>query len=713
MIMKGLLVGIILCHQCMSAKITPKRYEVDSTQYGYAVPTPLVVEDPKQKEYVAPFLAIWDDIYSKQDMAKYKPVDSPDYALKTVIAVTAMKLDYIVPKGSPNPFFDTRNEDLTHNFISDSVSMQPINFEDAKIKTPEGITIKTFNGKNLVFKKDPTTNKYTVNGVEIMMHNLIPGEPNVIIINDFLFNYYHDIKKTYKADMYKRIAKVPYAITMPDTEVDITQFVGVWEKRREQIMPMYRNEDIEPKTIVTATPYKFMKLLPQGSMNPLAYKGFEQLTDNFIADSVSTDTIDFNDPKLKTPEGVMIMTMSGKYLTFKKDPTTYKYTVNGNEVDTHKTFSDGTNVILINGFLFNQYEDVKNAMYEMQATAGEPVTPVKEEYKLPSIPEDLKTEDMYTKYVADLLALWKHRIFKTGDKVDTAPKSVLTANMNKWRMVLPEGTTNPLTYPGYEKMADYFIKDSLSPQSINFNDPKLLTPEGITIKTTSGKELVFKTDPTTKTTTVNGVKVEKEMLLTAGTNIIIVDDFLFNQYMYIKNALEEMNRNIPDIPTVLTDPNSGIDTSGIVNLWENRLTRIKKTPATRNAEIKPKTIVATTPYKWMNMVPADAANPLYMTGYEKITDDFILDSMSADAFDYSDPKLMTPEGLTLKSISGKDLVFMKYPDTGKLTVNGIPVQEKKFFDDKTTVFTINDFLFNNYMYIKNAIDSYLNIPKNA
>ncbi|RXG73359.1 hypothetical protein Avbf_04626 [Armadillidium vulgare] len=66
-----------------------------------------------------------------------------------------------------------------------------------------------------------------------------------------------------------------------------------------------------------------------------------------------------------------------------------------------------------------------------------------------------------------------------------------------------------------------------------------------------------------------------------------------------------------------------------------------------------------------NLIAQDQPHPLYSSFYEKLTDDFILDSLSAQTIDFNDPKLTSPEGVTIKTMGGKDLIFKKDQNTSK------------------------------------------------
>ncbi|RXG73360.1 hypothetical protein Avbf_04627 [Armadillidium vulgare] len=64
--------------------------------------------------------------------------------------------------------------------------------------------------------------------------------------------------------------------------------------------------------------------------------------------------------------------MSGKNLLFRKDQFKDTITVNGIEIENHQQFPDGTNVVILSDFLFNNYDRVQKAFQELVSQPGTP-----------------------------------------------------------------------------------------------------------------------------------------------------------------------------------------------------------------------------------------------------------------------------------------------------------------------------------------------------
>ncbi|KAK3881267.1 hypothetical protein Pcinc_014287 [Petrolisthes cinctipes] len=70
----------------------------------------------------------------------------------------------------------------------------------------------------------------------------------------------------------------------------------------------------------------------------------------------------------------------------------------------------------------------------------------------------------------------------------------------------------------------------------------------------------------------------------------------------------------------------------------------------------------------------------------------ILEYLDLESLDARDPRLVQPEGLTITSHSGNQLVFTKESQDGIVTVNGIPVNGFTSLQDGTEVYTLEHFM---------------------
>ncbi|KAB7506916.1 hypothetical protein Anas_03042 [Armadillidium nasatum] len=145
---------------------------------------------------------------------------------------------------------------------------------------------------------------------------------------------------------------------------------------------------------------------------------------------------------------------------------------------------------------------------------------------------------------------------------------------------------------------------------------------------------------------------------------------------------------IPQIWDTLKTEGPEADMSGLLNIWEARLRHVE-----RKTDSKPSCV---TFMKMINLTPQDAPHPLYSPDYGDQTDNFILDHLCMDEISCDDEKLGSAEGVILKTMSGKDLVFKKREKSETLSVNNIEIEGSKTLSDGTQVFVLTDFSFNHY-----------------
>ncbi|KAB7504861.1 hypothetical protein Anas_10911 [Armadillidium nasatum] len=718
-------------------------------------------------------------------------------------------MNNLIPQDTVHPLYSPSYEKLTDDFILDSLSTQTIDFNDPQLTSPQGVTIVSMSGKNLLFRKDKFKDTITVNGIGIENHQQLPDGTNVVILSDFLFNNYDKVQKAFQelvsqpgtpslgpfgenrpppppppASLGTFGENSPYPHppppqgtsrsgnerSVPSTdagsesppsgpetglpEIPATfsssfendKFLNIWKFRLSKIQESSVKVDSRvPETILPVTNFRMINLVPQDAPHPLYSDKYQTLADNFILDSLSTEKIDFEDPNLTTPEGVVIKTFTGKDLVFKKDTSTDKITVNGIDIENHQLLSDQKTVVVLSDFLFNYYDDTKKAFQELtggpdssngvkrskqsetgahSGTEHRTKTEIAtEDFNVPQIPQDLE-DAQDAPDASQFVFLWKNRLSnveKTPGFVRTAtqPKTVLVVEPFKMTNLIPQDAPHPLFSTEHADLTDRFILESLSTEDVNFDDPKLLTPEGLTIKTMNGKDLTFKKDKSTGKIKVNGIDVVSHKVLKGNTDLIVTSDHLFNIYDDVQTAFNQLLKTntgnpwfgaptvLPAVPKVLEGTNTEIDASGLVNVWENRLTKFGTTSTGDSGAETPKTVVAVSFIKMINLTPQDAPNPLYSEQYEHLANGFVLDSLSSQAIDVTDPALLSNSGKIIKTLSGRDLIFKKNEKTNKLTINGIEVENNKTFEDGTSVFVISDFLFDHQTAVRSAFDALL------
>merc|ERR1712002_788889 len=107
--------------------------------------------------------------------------------------------------------------------------------------------------------------------------------------------------------------------------------------------------DEQPKTIFAPFGPIFINLVPQDAPNPL-YTTDATLRTSLLLDHMSTKLI--NPEEITDGEGIIAVSMNGKDVVLKKDPSTGTTTVNGLEVMEVNKLGDGTVIYVIDGVLF-------------------------------------------------------------------------------------------------------------------------------------------------------------------------------------------------------------------------------------------------------------------------------------------------------------------------------------------------------------------------
>ncbi|XP_042881273.1 uncharacterized protein LOC122258959 isoform X4 [Penaeus japonicus] len=158
---------------------------------------------------------------------------------------------------------------------------------------------------------------------------------------------------------------------------------------------------------------------------------------------------------------------------------------------------------------------------------------------------------------------------------------------------------------------------------------------------------------------------------------------------------------VPSLPKAVED--EGVS---LVNIWNHALRNQKDesgSPLVRS-EPGPKTILAPDPFRMMNLVPQDAAHPLYSNKYTDLRTEFLLDYMLEDAVSPDDPKMAEADGLTVTNLFGKSITFRKDAE-GKLSVEGQSVEEKKQLPEGIMVYQLSGFLFDHRERVRVAFEA--------
>lgn len=147
---------------------------------------------------------------------------------------------------------------------------------------------------------------------------------------------------------------------------------------------------------------------------------------------------------------------------------------------------------------------------------------------------------------------------------------------------------------------------------------------------------------------------------------------------------------VPSLPGTIT-----IDSSSLYNLWTHAL-RYQKDGQGQPVypdEPDPQTILSPVAYRMINLAPQDSPHPLYSNEFIDLRTEFLRDYMIQEHVSPDDARMLESEGLTVKNLNGKPLTFKKDAE-GKISVEGIEIEEFKTLQDGLITYTLSDFLFN-------------------
>lgn len=116
-------------------------------------------------------------------------------------------------------------------------------------------------------------------------------------------------------------------------------------------------------TLLSPAYFHVTNLVPQDAPNPLYVSRYAELRAAFLSDHMLRDTVDPNDPRIKSVNGLTAKTLTGKSVVFKRDNTD-KLTVNNIPVESVETLSDGIVSYILDGVLFDYVKQVDDAFHE-------------------------------------------------------------------------------------------------------------------------------------------------------------------------------------------------------------------------------------------------------------------------------------------------------------------------------------------------------------
>merc|ERR1712179_138173 len=124
---------------------------------------------------------------------------------------------------------------------------------------------------------------------------------------------------------------------------------------------------IVPRTLISPDDMQVVNLVPMDGGHPLYVEENRALRTEFLQDYMILETVDPDDARMSSTDGLTLENLNGKPLLFKKSDDG-KTSVNGVEVRKQKTLSDGTQTYAINGLLFNHREKVHEEFQKMKHT---------------------------------------------------------------------------------------------------------------------------------------------------------------------------------------------------------------------------------------------------------------------------------------------------------------------------------------------------------
>ncbi|ROT67369.1 hypothetical protein C7M84_014548 [Penaeus vannamei] len=324
--------------------------------------------------------------------------------------------------------------------------------------------------------------------------------------------------------------------------------------------PTFRDD----KTLLSPDFLEVASLVPQDAPHPLYDDAPRNsaLRSELLLDYLVLEPVSVQDPRIASPEGLTVTNLGGKPLTFKADVEGH-FTINGVPVEGAEALEDGTFVYTLADFLFEHRARVDDAFLHLISQPAE-FGPLGEPLEIPTPVEHTATEEaaypttvpripglVDEQEASSLLNLWRHAL-RTQDvsatqRDDRVPKTLLSPDFLEVVNLVPQDAPHPLYDDAPENVAllkeillDYLVLDPLSIQSTQSG--------GLRVTNLAGKELFFAVD-----NQVNGVKVEAMEVLSDGTQVFTLTDFLFDHRERVNKAFRKLNKQ-PSLFTPLGEP---------------------------------------------------------------------------------------------------------------------------------------------------------------
>ncbi|XP_069166597.1 uncharacterized protein [Procambarus clarkii] len=135
-----------------------------------------------------------------------------------------------------------------------------------------------------------------------------------------------------------------------------------------------------PKTVLSPASGEMRNLVPMDAPHPLYSNEYRDLRTEFLLDYMVSEAVSPDNAEMLQPEGLSVSNLNGNQLTFKKDAKD-QITVNGVNVVTVQTLSDGIVTYTLDGFLFDHRGRVDEAFRHLLRTQprtgpfGRPLAP--------------------------------------------------------------------------------------------------------------------------------------------------------------------------------------------------------------------------------------------------------------------------------------------------------------------------------------------------
>ncbi|XP_047483842.1 uncharacterized protein LOC125035460 isoform X2 [Penaeus chinensis] len=530
-------------------------------------------------------------------------------------------------------------------------------------------------------------------------------------------------------------------------EGESSSLLNLWRHAlRHQDAAATLRDSREPKTLISPDYFIVMNLVPQDAPHPLYDDAPENvaLRTEFLLDYLVQEPINVQDPEISSPEGISVVNLAGKKLTFAADAQG-KISINGVPVEMVEILEDGTQVYTVEDLLFTHKARVDEAFFHLVSQPAEfgplgepldipePPTPTKDFFDtpLPRIPHQVDAEDS-----SSLLSLWRHALREQEPSLafreDTVPKTILSPDFLEMGNLVPQDAPHPLydDSPKNVALRNEFLLDYLVREPINVQDPNISSPGGISVTNLAGHQLSFAADSEGKLT-INDVPVKMIEILSDGTQVYTLADFLFEHRARVDDAFlhlisqpaefgplgEPLDIPTPAAPSAevlagdspLTVPKipkfvQERESSSLLEVWRHAI-KHQDPEATLKEDRVPKTVLSPDFLEMAHLVPQEAAlHPLYDDAPEAaaLRAELLLDYLVLEPIDIHDPRMAFPEFLNVTNFGGKELAFTRHRDR-RVSVNGIPVEAVEVLEDGTLVYTLATFLFDHRQRVQEAL----------